>query len=67
MKKIGQIERWEDTPESNSYKGEQAWYDRVKSKRTGEFHQERMGTSRLETPTSRYERRTYKISIKACE
>jgi hypothetical protein len=39
MKKIGQIERWEDTQESNSYKGEQAWYDRVKSKITGEFHQ----------------------------
>ena len=37
--KIGQIKKWEDTPESNSYKGEQAWYDKVKSKRTGEFYQ----------------------------
>jgi len=37
--KIGQIKKWEDTPESNSYKGEQAWCDKVKSKRTGEFYQ----------------------------
>lgn len=38
-KNAGQIKKWENTPEYNSYRGEQAWYDKVKSKRTGEFYQ----------------------------
>jgi hypothetical protein len=37
-KNAGQIKKWENTPEYNAYKGEQAWYDKVKSKRTGEFY-----------------------------
>jgi hypothetical protein len=37
--KIGQIKRWEDTLEYLSYKDELAWYDKVKSKRTGEYFQ----------------------------
>jgi hypothetical protein len=71
--KIGQIKKWEDTPESNSYKGEQTWYDKGKGKRTGEFYQVDEFIRRewlpadWKPPTSRYERRTCKISIKACE
>jgi hypothetical protein len=38
-KNAGQIKKWENTPEYNSYRGGQAWYDKVKSKRTGEFYQ----------------------------
>jgi hypothetical protein len=39
FEKAGQKKRWENTPEYNSYKGELAWYDKVKSKRTGSFYQ----------------------------
>ena len=38
-RRAGQIKKWEDTPEYLSYKGELTWYDKVKSKRTGEYYQ----------------------------
>ena len=37
--KAGQIKKWEDTPEYHSRKGELDWYDKVKSKRSGDFWQ----------------------------
>jgi hypothetical protein len=39
FEKAGQKKRWENTPEYHSYKGEQAWIEKVKSKRTGEYYQ----------------------------
>jgi hypothetical protein len=37
--KAGQIKKWKDTPEYFTYKHELDWYDKVKSKRNGEFWQ----------------------------
>ena len=37
--KAGQIKKWEATADYNSYKAEQKWYEKVRSKRTGEFYQ----------------------------
>jgi hypothetical protein len=37
--KAGQKKRWENTPEYLSYLGQKAWYDKVKSKRTGDYYQ----------------------------
>jgi hypothetical protein len=37
--KAGQIKRWEQTPEYLSHKSELDWYDKVKSKRTGDYYQ----------------------------
>ena len=37
--KIGQIKRFQELPEYTRYNKELNWYKRVKSKRTGEYHQ----------------------------
>jgi hypothetical protein len=37
--KAGQMKRWENEPESFSYNDEKAWFDKVRSKRNGEFYQ----------------------------
>ena len=37
--KAGQIKKWEQTSEYFSYKSEKAWYEKVTSKRNGEFYQ----------------------------
>jgi hypothetical protein len=37
--KAGLIKKWLENPESYEHKAEQTWYDKVKSKRTGEFYQ----------------------------
>ena len=37
--KAGLMKKWLDTPEANLHKAEQTWYDKVKSKRTGEYWQ----------------------------
>ena len=37
--KAGQKKRWEQTPEYNSYNAEKNWFDKVRSKRNGEFWQ----------------------------
>jgi hypothetical protein len=36
---IGQLKKFEETPDFNRYKKEQKWNEKVKSKRTGEYHQ----------------------------
>jgi hypothetical protein len=36
---FGHEKKFQDKPDFNRYKKEQAWYDKVKSKRTGEFYQ----------------------------
>jgi hypothetical protein len=35
---LGQIKKFEETPDFNRYKKEQKWNEKVKSKRTGEYH-----------------------------
>jgi hypothetical protein len=37
--KAGQIKKWEQQPESLSYNAEKNWFDKVRSKRNGEFYQ----------------------------
>jgi hypothetical protein len=37
--KAGQMKRWENEPESFSYNTEKKWFDKVRSKRNGEFYQ----------------------------
>ena len=37
--KAGLIKKWKENPEYNVHKAEQTWYDKVKSKRTGEYYQ----------------------------
>jgi hypothetical protein len=37
--KAGQMKRWENEPESFSYNSEKKWFDKVRSKRNGEFYQ----------------------------
>lgn len=37
--KAGLIKKWLETPEASAHKWEKVWYDKVKSKRTGEFNQ----------------------------
>jgi hypothetical protein len=38
-KNLGHEKKFQEKPDYNRYKKEQAWYDKVKSKRTGEFYQ----------------------------
>ncbi len=37
--KAGLIKKWLDTPEANLHKHEKLWYEKVTSKRTGQFWQ----------------------------
>jgi hypothetical protein len=36
---FGQEKKFQEKPEHNRYKKEQAWYEKVKNKRTGEYYQ----------------------------
>ena len=38
--KLNMVKKWEDMPERNRHNKEKMWYDKVKSKRTGEYFQE---------------------------
>jgi hypothetical protein len=38
-KNLGQAKKFEQQPDYNRYKKEKAWYEKVKSKRTGEYNQ----------------------------
>ena len=37
--KAGLIKKWKENPESYLHNDEKVWYDKVKSKRTGEYYQ----------------------------
>ena len=37
--KTGLLKKWKENPESYLHNAEKVWYDKVKSKRTGEFWQ----------------------------
>ena len=37
--KAGLLKKWKENPESYLHNAEKVWYDKVKSKRTGEFYQ----------------------------
>jgi hypothetical protein len=43
--RIGQTKKCQDTPEYHSHKKELDRYDKLKSKRTGEFYQAKLRTS----------------------